>query len=123
MTFKICRCCGNLVEVFRDSSAAMTCCGKEMETLVPNTTDAAGEKHVPAVSVADGKVVARVGTVTHPMLPEHFIQFIALETENGVMRKNLKPSEAPEAEFQLNGEKPVAVYEFCNLHGLWKTEL
>ena len=123
MIFKICRQCGNLVEVVREGSCAITCCGKEMQTLKPNTTDAAGEKHVPAVTVADGKVSVKVGSVTHPMLPEHFIQFVELETENGVQRKNLKPGEAPEAEFLLNGEKPVAVYEFCNLHGLWKTDL
>ena len=123
MMFKICRHCGNLVSVYRDSGVAMSCCGQEMETLVPNTTDAAGEKHVPAVTVADGKVTAKVGTVTHPMLPEHFIQWIALETENGVQRKILKPGEAPEATFPVEGEKPLAVYEFCNLHGLWKTEL
>ena len=77
MTFKICRRCGNLVGMIRDSGAAMTCCGQEMETLNPNTTDAAGEKHVPAVTVTEDKVIAKVGTVTHPMLPEHFIQWIA----------------------------------------------
>ena len=123
MTFKICRRCGNLVGMIRDSGAAMTCCGQEMETLNPNTTDAAGEKHVPAVTVTEDKVIAKVGTVTHPMLPEHFIQWIALETDTGMHRKRLQPGQAPEAEFVLNGEKPVAVYEFCNLHGLWKTEL
>ena len=123
MMFKICRHCGNLIVVIRDSVAAMSCCGQEMETLNPNTTDAAGEKHVPVASVEGDKVSVKVGSVTHPMLPEHFIQWIALETEKGMQRKRLEPGQAPAAEFCLNGEKPVAVYEFCNLHGLWKTEL
>ena len=123
MTFKICRRCGNLVGVINDSGAAMQCCGEPMETLNPNTTDAAGEKHVPVVTVADGKVLAKVGSVTHPMLPEHSIQWIALETEQGMHRKKLNPGQAPEAAFQLGDEKPVAVYEYCNLHGLWKTEI
>ena len=123
MMFKICRRCGNLVEVCRDSGVPMMCCGQPMETLVPNTTDAAGEKHVPVATVENGRVTVKVGSVTHPMLPEHFIQWIALETESGVQRKMLKPGEAPEAVFLVGDEKPLAVYEFCNLHGLWKTEL
>ena len=123
MLFKICRHCGNLVGIVHDSGVPMTCCGQEMETLVPNTTDAAGEKHVPVAAVADGKVTVKVGSVTHPMLPEHSIQWIALETEHGAQRVRLQPGQAPEAEFLVGNEKPVAVYEYCNLHGLWKTEL
>lgn len=123
MTFKICRRCGNLVGVIHDSGVPMQCCGQPMETLTPNTTDAAGEKHVPVVSAADGKVTVKVGSVAHPMLPEHFIQWIALETDRGMQRKRLNPGEAPEASFLIGDEKPLAVYEYCNLHGLWKTDL
>ena len=123
MIFKICRGCGNLVGVIHDSGVPMQCCGQPMETLTPNTTDAAGEKHVPVVAVADGKVTVKVGSVAHPMLPEHFIQWIALETDRGMQRKRLNPGEAPEASFLIGDEKPLAVYEYCNLHGLWKTDL
>ena len=123
MIFKICRRCGNLVGVIHDSGVPMQCCGQPMETLTPNTTDAAGEKHVPVVAVADGKVTVKVGSVAHPMLPEHFIQWIALETDRGMQRKRLNPGEAPEASFLIGDEKPLAVYEYCNLHGLWKTDL
>ena len=123
MMFKICRRCGNLVSVLKDSSVPMMCCGQEMETLKPNTTDAAGEKHVPVVAAADGKVTVKVGSVTHPMLPEHFIQWIALETDKGTMMKYLKPGDVPEAEFLLGDQEPVAAYELCNLHGLWKTKI
>ena len=123
MTFKICRRCGNLVGMIRDSGADMTCCGEKMETLTANTVDASNEKHVPVVSVADGKVSVKVGAVTHPMLPEHFIGWVALQTDSGMHRKVLNAGDAPEAVFVLGDEKPVAVYAYCNLHGLWKTDL
>ena len=91
------------------------------EELIPNTTDAAGEKHVPVVSVNGDEVSVKVGSVEHPMLEAHYIQWIVIETENGYQVKNLKPGEKPEAVFKLaTGEKVLAAYEFCNLHGLWK---
>ena len=122
--FKICRHCGNLVGMIRDAGVPMSCCGQEMETLKPNTVDASGEKHVPVVAVEGNRVEVKVGSVTHPMLPEHSIQWIALETEHGMQRKLLQPGEAPAAAFLLTeDDKPVAAYEFCNLHGLWKTEI
>ena len=121
--FFICRTCGNLVKIVKESGVPMMCCGQKMEELVPNTTDAAGEKHVPVATVADGTVTVQVGSVEHPMLPEHFIQWIYLETENGGQFKELKPGEAPAATFALGDEKPVAVYEYCNLYGLWKADL
>lgn len=121
--FFICRTCGNLVKIVKESGVPMMCCGQKMEELVPNTTDAAGEKHVPVATVADGTVTVQVGSVEHPMLPEHFIQWIYLETENGGQFKELKPGEVPAATFALGDEKPVAVYEYCNLHGLWKADL
>lgn len=121
--FFICRTCGNLVKIVKESGIPMMCCGQKMEELTPNTTDAAGEKHVPVATVADGTVTVQVGSVEHPMLPEHFIQWIYLETENGGQFKELKPVEAPAATFALGDEKPVAVYGYCNLHGLWKADL
>ena len=123
MMFKICRHCGNLVEMVHDSQVPVICCGEPMEELRPNTVDASGEKHVPAVTVEGNKVSVKIGAVTHPMLPEHFIQWIALETEKGVQRKALLPGQAPEAEFLLEDDRAVAAYDYCNLHGLWKKEI
>ena len=94
-----------------------------MDELIPNTSDGAFEKHVPDVEVKDGKVYVTVGSTVHPMLENHYITFIALETEKGGQIHYLTPQDEPKAVFDLNGEKPVAVYEYCNLHGFWKKEL
>ncbi len=96
---------------------------KTLVELVPNTTDAAGEKHVPVITADGNMVKVAVGSVAHPMLDAHFITFIVLETTQGYQKKDLKPGEKPEAVFALaDGEKAVAAYEYCNLHGLWKAE-
>lgn len=114
----------HIVEAFGAFDDKLVCCGEEMKELVANTVDAALEKHTPAVTVEGNKVTAVVGSVEHPMLEEHYIQWIYLETTKGAYRRDLKPGEKPCAEFLLSeGEKPVAVYEYCNLHGLWKTEI
>lgn len=119
----LCTHCGNIVEKVYDSGVPVICCGEPMKELAANTTDAALEKHVPQVSV-DGDIVrVQVGSVLHPMLPEHHIAYIWLLTESGIQRKALDVGKEPKAEFALHGEKPVAVYEYCNLHGLWKKEL
>ena len=97
------------------------CCGKPMEELVPGTTDAAVEKHVPVWEVKDGIVNVTVGEVEHPMLDVHYIEWIVLQTKNGVQRKELKPGDAPKALFALaEGDEVEAVYAYCNLHSLWK---
>lgn len=121
--FYICRHCGNLVEMVEDAGVNPVCCGEDMEELVPNTVEASGEKHIPAVTVDRSVVTVNVGSVDHPMLEEHWIEWVQLETEAGSQRKTLKPGSAPKVTFQLGEEKPVAVYAYCNLHGLWKTEL
>ena len=119
-----CNHCGNIFEVVNDAKVVPVCCGEPMRELKANTTDAAQEKHVPEVSVEGNLVKVKVGSVEHPMTEEHHIAFIYLETENGVARKDLEHTGKPEAVFALaEGEKPVAVYEYCNLHGLWKKEL
>lgn len=100
----------------------MVCCGEKMEELVPNTVDASGEKHVPVVTnLGDGRIKVEVGSVHHPMEKEHHIAFIYVETDKGGIRIDLK--DEPVAEVCTCGAKPLAVYEYCNLHGLWKTEL
>lgn len=119
-----CNHCGNIFEVVNDAKVVPVCCGEPMRELKANTTDAAQEKHVPEVSVEGNLVKVKVGSVEHPMTEEHHIAFIYIETENGVARKDLDHTGKPEAVFALaEGEKPVAVYEYCNLHGLWKKEL
>ena len=122
MKFYVCEKCGNFVEMIKESGAPMTCCGQNMTELVPGTSDGAVEKHVPVLNVDGNRVTVTVGSVEHPMIAEHFIEWIALETENGVQRKVLKPEEKPCAEFLLTeGDSIVAAYAYCNLHGLWKS--
>jgi superoxide reductase len=118
-----CAHCGNIVEMVEDRGVNPVCCGELMQELVANTTDAAQEKHVPVIEQEGNKVVVKVGSVEHPMLEEHHISFIILETNKGVQRKALDPVGAPVAEFVLGeGEEVVAAYEYCNLHGFWKAE-
>ena len=121
--FYICRHCGNLSGLIHNAGVPMMCCGQKMEALMPNTAEAAGEKHLPVVTLRDGAVHVAVGEVPHPMTEEHAIQWIYLETENGGARRALKPGEPPEATFCIGEDRPIAVYAYCNLHGLWKTEL
>ena len=124
MVFYKCNHCGDLITFLTDKQVVPTCCGEKMVEVIANTTDAAKEKHVPAVTVEGHQVRVNVGSVDHPMLEEHHIEFILLETNQGFQKKDLKPGEAPHAVFALaEGEKPVAVYENCNLHGLWKAEI
>ena len=121
--FFICEHCGNLVEVVNDAGVPMMCCGQKMTRLVPGTVEASVEKHLPVVTVDGEKVKVEIGSVAHPMAEEHSILWVYLQTDKGGQRKNLAVGEAPAAEFALLGEKPEAVYAYCNLHGLWKTEI
>lgn len=119
-----CNHCGNIIEMIHDSGVPVVCCGEKMQELIPNTSDGAGEKHVPVVKVEGDNVTVEVGSVLHPMIEEHFIQWIYVETLRGGTRKNLLPGEQPIASFKLSeGDELVAVYEYCNLHGLWRTNL
>ena len=121
---KRCPICGNIVEMIEDKGVPVMCCGKPMVELNANTTDGAVEKHVPVVEINGDILTVKVGSVEHPMLEEHYITMVLVEFDNRVLRVNLKPNEKPEAVFALNGYKGnVNVYEYCNLHGLWKTEV
>ena len=121
--FAICRHCGNIVEMVHDAKVPVFCCGQKMEVLVPNTVEASGEKHIPAVKVEAGYVDVNVGSVDHPMETVHWIEWVQLVTDKGSYRKWMNPGQEPNVKFLLAGEKPLAVYAYCNLHGLWKTEL
>lgn len=119
--FYICEHCGNIIAMVKSSGVPVMCCGQKMKELIPGTTDAAVEKHVPVYEVKDNIVTVTVGSVTHPMLPEHFIEWISIQTKFGNQRKVLKPGEEPKACFALcEGDEIEAVYAYCNLHSLWK---
>ena len=120
--FYKCRHCGNVIVKLVNSGVPVVCCGEKMEELVAGVTDGAVEKHLPVVTRLEGNLLkVEVGSVAHPMSPEHHISFIYLETENGGQFVELK--DKPEAVVNSSGDRPVAVYEYCNLHGLWKTVL
>lgn len=119
--FLICKQCKKIVAVVQDSACPTKCCGEPMEELIAGTTDGAKEKHVPSYKVDGNKVDVVVGEVEHPMLEAHYIQWIAIQTKQGMQRKVLAAGEAPKASFALtDDDELIAVYEYCNLHGLWK---
>lgn len=114
-----CALCGNIVEVVHAAGGTLVCCGQPMELLNENSQDAAREKHVPVIEKIDGGYRVTVGSVEHPMLPEHHIEWIELITENGTLRQYLNAGEKPTAVFMTEAEH-VTAREYCNLHGLWK---
>ena len=123
MKLKFFRCehCGNIIEMVEDKGVPVVCCGQRMTELVAGTSDGAREKHVPVYEVKDNIVHVKVGEVAHPMIPEHYIEWIVLQTKNGVQRKELNPGDKPEACFALcDGDEVEAVYAYCYRHGLWK---
>ena len=126
MNIKFYKCshCGNIAIKVVDSGVPLVCCGEKMEELVPGSVDAAVEKHVPVVAVNGNVVSVQVGEVEHPMTEEHLIQAIVLLTDAGYQVAGLTAADKPVAQFVLaEGVKPLKVYEYCNLHGLWVKEL
>lgn len=121
--FCVCKHCGNMVEMIKDSKVPVVCCGENMEVLTANTQEASQEKHLPAVTVVGKEITVKVGSVPHPMLEEHSILWVYLETTQGCQRKALVPGDDPEVKFILTEDMPLAVYAYCNIHGLWKTEI
>ena len=124
LKFYKCAHCGNVAIKPFDAGVPLMCCGEKMEELTANSTDAATEKHVPVVAVEGNTVNVVVGEVEHPMTEEHLIAFIVLETKAGYQVAELTAADAPKATFALaEGDEAVAVYEYCNLHGLWVANL
>ena len=124
MKFYICERCGNMIGKIHDSGVPVMCCGQKMTQLIPGTVEASLEKHIPVATVEGNVVKVAVGSVAHPMIPEHYIPWVYLQTTSGGQRKNLLPGSEPAVEFALTeGEKAVAVYAYCNLHGLWKADI
>lgn len=122
--FYRCPICGNVFGVIKDAGVRPVCCGKPMEIIEANSTEAAFEKHIPEVEVKDGVVNVVVGSTLHPMLPEHFIDWVLIATTHGRHRLVLKPGQEPKVSLKLaDGEEVLRVYANCNLHGLWVKEL
>ena len=118
-----CEHCKKIVEVVHDTQVPLICCGQPMTEVKPNSTEAAVEKHYPVISRDGEKVTVTVSTVEHPMIDTHYITNIWLETDKAMYKKSLIPGEKPEAVFYVpEGEKIIAAFEYCNLHGIWKTE-
>jgi superoxide reductase len=121
--FYQCEICGNIFSVIEDAGIVPTCCGVDMNELSANSSDGAGEKHVPVLERAGKELKVKVGSVSHPMEAKHYINWIAVEQGARAQRFTLKPGEVPEAVFALDSATdPVTAYEYCNLHGLWKAE-
>lgn len=121
--FYRCKYCGNIVGLINNAGVPLVCCGEEMEELIPNTIDAALEKHLPVIEKSGNKLTVKIGAIAHPMTEEHFIPWVYLETKRGGQRKILLPNEKPEATFELVNDEPLSVFAYCNMHGLWKTEI
>ena len=121
--FYICEHCGNMIGMIHDAGVPMMCCGQKMTKLEPGTVEASHEKHIPVVTREGDRVVVNVGSAAHPMTEEHHIAWVYLQTCRGGQRKCLKADGEPVVTFALCEEEPVAVYAYCNLHGLWKTDL
>lgn len=121
--FYICEHCGNIVEMVNNAGVPLMCCGQKMTALEAGTVEASHEKHIPVVEHSGNTATVNVGSVEHPMAEEHSILWVYLQTDKGGQRKCLEVGASPEVTFALCDEKPLAVYAYCNLHGLWMTEI
>lgn len=121
--FYVCEHCGNIIAFVKDAGVPVMCCGQKMTEIVPGTTDAAVEKHLPVIKQDGNIITVEVGSVEHPMLDAHYIEWISIQTKQGNQRKILVPGQEPKAVFAItDGDELEAAYAYCNLHGLWKAE-
>ena len=121
--FYICEHCGNIVEMVNNAGVPLMCCGQKMNALEAGTVEASHEKHIPVAERVGNTVKVSVGSVEHPMAEEHSILWVELVTDKGVQRKSLEVGKPPVVSFELSDEDPIEVYAYCNLHGLWKSEV
>ena len=122
--FFICKHCGNIIGLINNAGVPLICCGEKMTELVPNTTDAASEKHLPVVTAEGNRIDVKIGSKPHPMTKEHYISWVYIQTEKGGQRKNLDIGGEPSVSFSITeDDKPEIAFAYCNLHGLWKTEI
>ena len=120
LVIKKCTKCGAMVQVLEECNCpcGIMCCGEEMKALVPNSADAAVEKHVPTYEISEGKIFV---TVNHVMEEDHYIEWIAFVYDNKTVFKYLKPGK--EAKAHCKYKKGMTVYSYCNKHGLWKKDV
>lgn len=122
--FYICKHCGNIIAIVESSGVPIKCCGENMAEIIPGTTDASREKHVPVITIDGTTVTVKVGSAAHPMIEEHYIQWISLQTKEGNQRKSLTPNSPPEVQFSITeSDKVECAYAYCNLHSLWRGEI
>lgn len=122
MKFYRCNICGNLVELINEGGGELVCCGEPMEKLEAKTEDEGKEKHVPVVEKEGDILKVKVGSVPHPMTEAHYIEWIVIKYDNKVQHIKLKYTDSPEATFIVDKDaSEIEVYEYCNIHGLWKT--
>ena len=120
--FFICKHCGNIIAMIKNSGVPIQCCGEDMQEIIPGTTEASEEKHIPVFKTEDDTVSVSVGSVEHPMTPEHYIEWVCIESNDGFQYKKLTPNMPPKVNFSLSkGDSVKAVYAFCNQHSLWKS--
>jgi superoxide reductase len=119
--FYICKHCGKIVALVKESGVPVVCCGEKMQEIIPGTTDASTEKHIPVYRVENNKVIVTIGSIEHPMTEDHYIEWVSLQTTSGNQRKLLNPNTKPEVTFAiLDTDQVISVYAYCNLHSLWK---
>lgn len=129
LVFFRCPHCGNIIVKTTDSGVPVVCCGEPMQVLTPHTEEAGHEKHLPVVehtckiASQDCSLVVHIGSMPHPMTPEHHIEWVCLENQQGFQLVRLSTQDPPRVEFCSCKDKPVAVYEYCNIHGLWVTPI
>ena len=118
--FLICEHCGNIVAAVKESGVPVMCCGQKMKEIIPGSVEASHEKHIPEFKVEGNKVYVTVGSVEHPMIPEHYIEWVCIQTKQGSQMKQLQPGQAPKVCFSIcECDEVEAVYAYCNLHSLW----
>ena len=121
MKFYQCAICGQIAAIVKETDVPLVCCGQEMNELIPGSVDASVEKHVPVIEIDGDKIIVTVGSTPHPMTKEHHIEWVSLQSRFGNQRKALKPGMKPKVCFRVcEGDEILAVYAYCNLHGLWK---
>lgn len=120
--FYICKHCGNIITKIKDGKVPVICCGEKMDKLIPGTSDASVEKHVPVYTITDNHVNVTIGEIEHPMSKEHYIEWIYIKTNKGEQIKYLKPFEKPQVIFYISSDETIEnIYAYCNLHSLWKS--
>jgi superoxide reductase len=117
-----CSVCGNIVETLHVGGGELVCCNKPMILQEENTQEAATEKHIPVIKKDGDKIIVKVGSINHPMDEDHYIEWIEVLIDNKILRKNLKPEDAPMAKFIINTEGDISARAYCNIHGLWKND-